>query len=139
MEEIARQLKVQRQNKSKYRLLVLCIEASLYTLGLRRTQQVLNRFCKEKPGRSALSLDHLMTSFNQIKDSPFLKGKCLSQSLALQYILRQNGYSADLKIGAKKDDKKGIALHAWLEMEKQLLTDHRFVVSQYTSLLHYKS
>lgn len=132
MEELAKALKIQRQKRSKYRLLVIGIEIGLIALGLKRTQKFLALFSKVRYENDPIPLDHLLTIFNQIRNHHFLKGKCLSQSLALQWILRRAGYETTLKIGGKKDDKVGIALHAWLEMDGKPLNDHGFVVAEYT-------
>jgi hypothetical protein len=132
MEELAKVLKRQRQKRSKYRLLVISTEICLLLLGLNRTQKILTLFSKKRHENDPIPLDHLLTIFNQIRNHHFLKGKCLSQSLALQLILRRAGYETALKIGGKKDDKVGIALHAWLEMEGKPLNDHGYVVAEYT-------
>ena len=132
MEELAKTLKRQRLKRSKYRLLVISIEICLLALGLNRIQKILALFSKKVYEKDPFPLDHLLTIFNQIRNHHFLKGKCLSQSLALQWILRRAGYETTLKIGGKKDDKVGIALHAWLEMDGKPLNDHGFVVAEYT-------
>jgi hypothetical protein len=46
---------------------------------------------------------------------------CLPQALAIQWLLGRRGVYTDLSIGVKKDDERGIAAHAWVEKEGQII------------------
>jgi hypothetical protein len=50
----------------------------------------------------------------------FFRANCLEQSLALWWLLRRRGISADLRIGARKQAAKFEA-HAWLELGGTIL------------------
>ena len=40
---------------------------------------------------------------------------CLVQAIAVQVMLAQKGYPANLCLGAKKDGKSDLKAHAWIE------------------------
>jgi hypothetical protein len=42
---------------------------------------------------------------------------CLAQALTLHALLSREGISSDLAIGVARDDKSGIAAHAWVEID----------------------
>ncbi|GAB2686584.1 hypothetical protein GCM10027037_05690 [Mucilaginibacter koreensis] len=106
----------------------MLIEVGLLTVGLQKTKAVLNRFftaAAAQPDADAafIILDRYATVFNEIKVQPFLKGRCLSRSLAMQYALLRRGVSTDLRIGVNIE--KGIFdAHAWLERKGIILNDH---------------
>lgn len=45
---------------------------------------------------------------------------CLTQALAARWLLARAGYTADLKIGARREDGRFLA-HAWLEMDGRVV------------------
>lgn len=99
---------------------------------------MLNFFSKSvSPGTAGdmAFIDRSVTIFNQIKESEFMKGKCLSRSLALQFLLRRKAIDTDLVIGCYT--REGILFaHAWLEKDGQVLNDHPIVISKYKTLLN---
>jgi hypothetical protein len=46
---------------------------------------------------------------------------CLTQALALQWLLSRAGYRANVHIGVGKDVERGFEAHAWLEHEGEIL------------------
>lgn len=124
---LSQSLKRYRRSVYKNRLLVMMIEAGLLTVGLKKTEAFLNRFLSAAAPPDAdaafITLDRYATVFNEIKGQSFLKGRCLSRSLAMQYALRRHGISTDLRIGINIE--KGLFdAHAWLEREGIVLNDH---------------
>lgn len=48
----------------------------------------------------------------------FVRGNCLSRSLALCYLLRQEGHDARLRLGGRRE-AKSFEAHAWVELDGQ--------------------
>ena len=46
---------------------------------------------------------------------------CLTQALALRWLLVRAGHPASLRIGVAKDGARGFAAHAWVESRGQIL------------------
>ena len=46
---------------------------------------------------------------------------CLTQALALQWLLRRHGEESSLQIGVRKNQDGEFAAHAWLEQDGQVL------------------
>lgn len=130
----AKRLRNHKRRLRKYRFFILSIELSLYLFGLRKTIKILKFFTKQnnKPDITgdAVFLDNLVTIFNQIKEHKLLKGKCLSQSLAMQFILKRKAIETNLIIGGNIKGG-GLFGHAWLEKDGTIINDHPFVVAQY--------
>lgn len=68
---------------------------------------------------------------NGLGDRLPLDTRCLVRSLAVWWVLRQDGLPVDLKIGVSLQD--GFAAHAWVDLFGEPLTDTR------ESLAHFKS
>jgi len=66
-----------------------------------------------------------------------IKGKCLSQSLVLWFLLRRSGIQSDLRVGFNKDtdnlpvDIDNFNAHAWVECQGVVLNDHPDVYERY--------
>lgn len=125
----------------KYRGLNLFLEISLQFMGFKKTIKLLDLLFRKVriPNTEGFAyLDSALTIFNRIKETEFLKGKCLSQSLALQFILRRRSIASELVVGTYI--KEGVLFaHAWLERENEVLNDHPYIVSQYKVLLRQES
>ncbi len=131
---LAQALKRYRRVVYLNRCLVLAIEAGLRSLGLKQTEKILARFVPAAipmdEEEAFIILDRYSTIFNEIKHQPFLKGRCLSRSLAMQFALRRQGIYTSLRIGI--NIQKGLFdAHAWLEKEGLLLNDHPANTSTY--------
>lgn len=134
----AKRLRSHNHRIRKYRCLVILIDLGLYFWGFKKTTKILNFFIKENntpdiTGDEAF-LDNLVTIFNQIKENKLLKGKCLSQSLAMQFVLRRKAIDTNLIIGGNMRGGELFA-HAWLERNESVINDHPFVVAKYKVLL----
>lgn len=61
------------------------------------------------------------------------RGNCLSQSLAVYWLLRRRGIAAELRIGARLDDRV-FSAHAWVECEGRIVNDRADVRSRFSTL-----
>jgi hypothetical protein len=117
--------------------LILMIEFGIRFMGLKKTESVLRRFFRygitPLTDEQAIITDRYTTIFNIIKQRSSLKGRCLSQSLAMRSLLQKKGIRTELKIGVIMLPN-AIQAHAWLEKDGFILNDHPAIISQYTSL-----
>jgi hypothetical protein len=60
---------------------------------------------------------------------------CLTQSLALQFLLVRAGRPSEIHIGVKKDMETGFHSHAWVECEGSVLLSGPSEVAMYSRLL----
>jgi Transglutaminase-like superfamily len=58
------------------------------------------------------------------------RGNCLSRSLCLWWLLREQGIESDLRIGVRNPDG-GFAAHAWIEYQGIVLNDRADVGRQF--------
>ena len=63
---------------------------------------------------------------------------CLIRALAAGRMLRHYGYDAALRIGVVKDQKNGLAAHAWLESDSQVIIGG-FELGRYVTLASHRS
>lgn len=106
---------------------------SVLTLGINRTFAWLNRAPPARghpsvPGELVPARRAAALARQAIRHSP-IKGQCLSQSLVLWHLLRQQGIESELRIGVGKEtDESPIAAdnfnaHAWVEYQGVALND----------------
>lgn len=140
-----RTLRTHRTLLRKYRFLIIAIDISIYFFGLKKTNRILDffiTFLKKNNIPDVADeigyLDICVSMFDRIKTIDTLKGKCLSQSLAMQFLLRQKAINTDLVMGGYIKDGALFA-HAWLEKDGEILNDHPFVISQYKILFSGKA
>jgi hypothetical protein len=60
---------------------------------------------------------------------------CLTQALALQFLLGRTGHFSEVHIGVRKDVKAGFQSHAWVECEGRMLLSAPSEVIGYSRLL----
>ena len=61
------------------------------------------------------------------------KASCLTQALAAQILLRQQGYPADLRIGVCKGDANQLEAHAWIELDGRVVIGGEDSPSRYAA------
>ena len=61
------------------------------------------------------------------------RGNCLSQSLALVWLLRRAGHGGTIRIGVKPDQGRMLA-HAWVELAGEVI-DPAAIAGEYATLL----
>jgi len=121
---------------------------ALFVVGLIRLSLVLfpfrvvQRFTANAPGSRAQVPRTARTDYQQrvvravravarrmLGDRP-----CLSQALAVQWFLGRAGWETELHIGVVKQTDQGLAAHAWLEGEGEVLIGGRSSRYLYTRL-----
>lgn len=116
------------------RILTILTEVCLRFTSLKTTERLLSFFMKQVPlpdhNETVVILDKYATIFNQMNLLPLLKGRCLSQSLVMRFLLNRKGIPSELKIGVNQKMGKFDA-HAWLEKEGILLNDHPSIIANY--------
>jgi hypothetical protein len=60
---------------------------------------------------------------------------CLTQSLALHYLLSRAGYNSQIRIGVGKEPNATFCAHAWVEYEGEPLLSTAHEVEQYVGVL----
>lgn len=60
---------------------------------------------------------------------------CLTQALALQFLLARAGHPSEIHIGVRKGDEKGFESHAWVECEGHTLLSAPADVASYSRVL----
>lgn len=60
---------------------------------------------------------------------------CLTQSVALHWLMARCGFATNIRIGVAKDSKFNFRAHAWVEHEGRPLLNHPAQVAQYLRLL----
>lgn len=73
------------------------------------------------------------TSINRVKRAPVFRGNCLSQSLALEWLLRRSGVAPTLRLGVRLGEPK-FAAHAWIECDGRVLNDAPDVSTRFVPL-----
>ena len=64
---------------------------------------------------------------------------CLTQALALHWLLARAGQAANLRVGVAKDGSRGLASHAWLEHEGEILIGDNGELDRYSPILAWSS
>lgn len=116
------------------RVLTILTETALRFTSLKTTEKLLAVFRKNviEPSQheTRVALDKYTTVFNQMNQLPFLKGRCLSQSLVMRLLLNRKGIFSELRIGVCHNIGTFDA-HAWLEKDGMILNDHPSVIANY--------
>jgi transglutaminase superfamily protein len=115
-----------------FRVVVLlpAISLSLKMRGFRATQQALQNFSfsrgKEKGSGQRVTDGERVKLAVQMVNAAARHGlgrsSCLERSLALWWLLHQEGIASSVRIGARKTDGKFEA-HAWVELEGVALNE----------------
>lgn len=111
--------------------------AGLRVVGFRRTKRLIERFSLPPEGRSFPAASPAQERAGQIvraaqsveRNLP-IRPNCLERSLALWWMLRLEGFPAELRIGARKG-ARGFEAHAWVEWDGQVLNDSADVHQHY--------
>ena len=59
---------------------------------------------------------------------------CLTQSLAVQFLLERAGHTSVIRIGVARSSVRGFEAHAWVDCHGQVLLDHPADIARYTVL-----
>lgn len=119
------------------RILTILTEVGLRFLSLKTTERIFAYFTKSvtppDDKETIVIIDKYSTLFKQMNDASSLKGRCLSRSLVMRFLLSRKGISPDLKIGISQITEH-LDVHAWLELDGVLINDDPSVISNYTVL-----
>ncbi len=98
---------------------VLAVRLGLTVLPFARVRVVIERRGARPSAAARVSVDELAWSVSAV--SRYVpRATCLTQALALEALLRKQGYEAELRIGVAKEDGD-LKAHAWLEREGKIL------------------
>ena len=105
----------------KAAILVCHIRLELTFLSFSSLQNLLTKTAKRQihstpSPKYRFSVDQLAGSFAAVCHY-VPKATCLIQALAIQVLLWQEGYPANLQIGARKDEEGRLQAHAWVESQ----------------------
>jgi hypothetical protein len=115
-------------------LLVRGIRVALSLSGLGPVQRVLARLCREP---RINGIDPRAAQVRTIAWAAAAAGRragtanCLPQSLALWWLLRREGFAADLHFGVRKVNA-GLDAHAWVQLGAHVLIDGNDVRAEFT-------
>jgi hypothetical protein len=97
--------------------LVATIRVALWVIPFRRVRHLLRRSEQVTfPVSDSLPISRLEWAV-RAASRRIPMATCLTQSLALQFLLAKTGRPSQLHIGVKKDPKSGFRAHAWVELE----------------------
>lgn len=108
--------------------LILLSGIGLYTLGFQRT---LSRIEAARRGRPRPAADCVL-AVKRARAYGIYRGNCLSQSMALLWLLRRAGHAGQIKIGVKSVAGRPLA-HAWVELEGETI-DPAAIAGEYAAL-----
>jgi len=75
----------------------------------------------------------------QAASRPIPAASCLTQALALQFLLTRSGRPSSIRIGVTKHDGSGFHAHAWVDCAGQTLLDRPEDVACYTPLVSWEA
>lgn len=105
--------------------LIFVSAAALHTAGFHRT---ITRIEHLRRGRPAPAAD-CVRAVRRARTYGLFRGNCLSQSLALLWLLRRAGHAGRLRIGVKSEAGR-LFSHAWVELDGETI-DPAAIASEY--------
>ena len=84
-----------------------------------------------REGNSVSSLEWIV----RVVSRQIPMASCLTQALALRWLLVRAGHRASLHIGVAKDDARGFEAHAWVESRNKILLGGKGEVNGFTPIL----
>jgi hypothetical protein len=86
-----------------------------------------------QPGLVHMPVDRLAWAV-QVASRPIPAVTCLTQSLALHFLLTRSGHPSSVRIGVVKSVERGFQAHAWVNCAGQVLLNRPDDVAHYTLL-----
>ena len=74
----------------------------------------------------------------QVASRPIPAATCLTQSLALQFLLARSGRPSSVRIGVTRNAARDFQSHAWVDCAGQILLDRPEEVAGYTTLVSWE-
>jgi hypothetical protein len=103
-------------------LLVPTFHVLVRTVGFARLNRRLERRRSVKRGEPTAAAEQCAAAIRRVKRYSPLRGNCLSQSIALAWMLRGRGITPDLRLGARLN-QSNLEAHAWVEWRGRVLND----------------
>jgi Transglutaminase-like superfamily len=115
--------------------LVAAIRAALWVVPLRRVGRLM-RACERLPFSVPVDLPVSRLEWAVLAASRRIPmASCLTQALALQFLLVRSGHASEIHVGVRKDDEAGFQSHAWVECEGRMLLSTPSEITGYSHLL----
>lgn len=109
--------------------LILISAIGVHTLGFHRTKRRVEALSR---GRERSAAD-CARAIRRARRYGIVRGNCLTQSLALCWLLRRAGHDGAIQIGVKPAAGRLLA-HAWVELPGETI-DPAAIAAEYTPLL----
>jgi hypothetical protein len=115
-------------------VLVAGVRVALWTMPFRWVRFVLGGRRAVSPNLEVIRVKRLAWAV-QAAARRIPGASCLTQALALQYLLARAGESAEVHIGVAKDGARGFEAHAWLEHRGSILVGDNGELERYAPIL----
>jgi hypothetical protein len=112
---------------AKASALILLSAIAPHTAGFQRTINFIERLGRGRPRPAAASV----RAIRRARSYGLFRGNCLSQSLALLWLLRRSGHDGVLRIGVKSEAGRLLS-HAWVELDGETI-DPAAISNQYVA------
>ena len=117
-------------------LLLPLTALGLKLIGLKRTQQLMEKFSPNAP-KTSLPVEQELQEGQMVAhmvsvaaNHSIYRANCLKQSLVLWWLMRKRGLTAELRIGVKKEDCE-LNAHAWVELNGNVLIDNEKTINNF--------
>lgn len=107
--------------------LILVSAVALHTAGFQRTMSFIEKLEPRRPQSAA----DCARAVRRARSYGLFRGNCLSQSLALVWLLRRAGHDGHLRIGVKSEAGRLLS-HAWVELDGETI-DPAAIAAQYVA------
>jgi len=118
-------------------LLVAALRVALWTMPFRAVRKLWAGRAATSANLEAMPVKRLSWAV-QAAARRIPAASCLTQALALQYLLARAGHAAELHIGVAKDPVRGFQSHAWVEYRGQILLGDNGELEHYSPILALK-
>ena len=118
-------------------VLIACIRLGLQVLSFKRTSALVKRTSNPRVNKDELSFQErrrLIWAVRSLSKRMLSTKPCLTQSLALLWLLRRRGEDVQVQIGVRKNDAGEFAAHAWVEKEGSVLIGGKMSPANYALL-----
>jgi hypothetical protein len=124
--------RAERRDVLAFASLIPLAAALVRTAGFRRVQRALERSPQMPPAGDAPSIERTLARglARARRHAPY-PGNCLSQSIALCWLLRRRGVPASLRLGARID-AGAFSAHAWVESGDRVINETPDVTERFT-------
>ena len=118
-------------------VLVAIVRLALWTMPFRAVRKLMAKRPATSPKLATIPVKRLVWGV-QVAARRIPAASCLTQALALQYLLARAGHRAEFHIGVAKDPVRGFQSHAWVEYSGQILIGDNGELEHYSPILALK-